>query len=279
MKIPNLITPFVSLIFAAAASASAPTFTAYTSVAPVAKVMEEVGAGYWTTAPLVGKGKNPHTFSPTPQEAAAFSKAAVYLAVRIEIDEAVKARAPQSMRYVEVEVPEAAGEEADDPHLWLDPDGLVLIARASREAFSSVDPAHKADYATACAQFERKVGEASDEAKAILSPYKNRKFYVQHDAFTRFAKACGLVQISVEEHEKEPTAQRLVEVLRLMRGDGTKVIYAQPGHNPAPLEALAGPIGAKIEILDAVPEDPVADLAERAKILAKDFASNEVNGK
>jgi ABC-type Zn uptake system ZnuABC Zn-binding protein ZnuA len=253
------------------------TFVAYTSVAPVASILEKVGAGYWTAAPLVGVGKNPHTFSPTPREAAAFSSASIYLAVKIEIDEAVKSRAPKSMKYVEVAVPASSdGEDEDDPHLWLDPDGMILIARASRDAFSSCDPAHAADYATACAGFEKSVNEAAETAHKILAPYQNGKFYVQHDAFTRFAKKFNLVQISVEEHEKEPTAQRLAEVSRLMREGGSKVIYAQPGHNPAPLEAIAAPIGAKIQILDAVPADPVTDLVTRAKILANGFAANEV---
>jgi len=274
------VAAFLSLLVVSTASAAADTeFAAYTSVAPVASIMGKAGAGFWTAEPLVGKGKNPHAFSPTPQEAAAFSKAAVYLAVRIEIDEAVKARAPKSMKYVEVEVPQEDGEGIDDPHLWLDPEGMILIARASRNAFSSRDPAHVADYATACAEFEKNVGLAAEKAKKILAPYKNRKFYVQHDAFTRFAKAFDLVQISIEEHEKEPAAQRLVEVSKLMREDGAKVIYAQPGHNPRPLEAIADPLGAKIEILDAVPSDPVAALALRAEILAKNFAEGESAGK
>jgi zinc transport system substrate-binding protein len=242
-------------------------FVAYTSVKPVAFVMERIGAGHWTVRSLVEEGKNPHTFALTPRAAEELSASRVYLAVGIEMDAAVKSRAQASMKYVEAHV------DADDPHLWLDPDGLVLIARTARDAFFEADPEHRSDYAVACSQFESEVSDAVGAARTLLEPFKGCRFYVQHDAFTRYAAAFGLVQVSVEENEKEPTAARLVEVTRMMQADGTKIVYAQPGHNPRPLQVLAESVSARIDVLDPMLSDPVDGLVARAQILADGFNS------
>jgi zinc transport system substrate-binding protein len=270
-------------LFANAASAAdaGDAFVAYTSVSPVAAVMQRVGAGHWQARSVVEEGKDPHTFALTPRKAAEFSAARVYVAVGIEMDPVVLSRAPASLIVADVELPPEArtgkgpvdpdDEDGHDPHVWLDPEGLVATARAASTAFISVDPAHKADYEASLAKFEADVAAASAKAVNILKPYKGRRFYVQHDAFTRYAAHFGLVQVAVEEHEKEPTGMRLAEVTRMMQADGAKALFAQPGHNPRPLEVIAKPIGATIEILDPMLPDPVEGLVTDADLLAKSF--------
>ena len=271
----NTIKTCLFLILSACGlhAAQAEVLLASTSVKPVAVVMERIGVGHWHVQALVEEGKSPHTFALTPKLAAGLSASSVYLAVGVELDESVVRRAPKTMRVVDVVLNEIEGVDADDPHAWLDPEGLIIIAKASRDAFASSDPTHASDYETACAAFENDVSAASEKAKAILAPYKDRRFYVQHDAFTRFAATYGLVQIAAEEHEKEPTAERLVELTRLAQSDGVKVLYSQPGQNPRPLEVIAESIGAKIGTLNPVPSDPLEDLVIRAQTLADSFAA------
>ena len=142
--------------------------------------MERVGAGFWTVRSLVEEGKNPHTFALSPRTAAELSAARVYLAVGIEIDAAVKTRTPDGMSFVVVQDP---NDKGNDPHLWLDPDGIMLIARAARDAFFEADPEHRAEYAEACSALESEVKEATRQAHSILYHYRGSHFYVQHDSF------------------------------------------------------------------------------------------------
>lgn len=255
-------------------------FVAYTSVAPVATIARMVGAGMWEVRSIVEEGKDPHTFALTPRTAAALSSASAYISLGLEMDPMVVTRLPESVRVVEVpgaaeEHDHAAAHEEEqghDPHVWLDPDGLIATAKAVSAAFAEADPENAAAYEDALKKFEASVADADASARKALSPWKGRRFYVQHDAFTGFAEHYGLRQVAVEEHEKEPTGVRLAEVTRLMMADGSKVIFAQPGHNQRPLEVIAKPVDAKIGILDPMLPDPVAGLVLHAKTIAESFS-------
>ncbi len=262
--------------FAGASRAASPEFSAVTSVEPVASLMREAGAGLWQVRAMTPAGQDPHLFTLRPEEAAAFHAARIYLAVGMEADPILIDRAPKGMEIVRV-LPEL---EEEDPHLWLDPEGLAAIARASRDAFAGADPAHSAGYAAACAALESRLAANVEKAKGLLAPYAGRSFVVHHGAFTRFASAFGISQVALEEEEKEPSAEHLAEVTELVKKEKIAFLYAQPVHNPAPLEIVAKAAGAQIRSIDPLPADPVAAIAERAETLARGFAEeNAHNGR
>ena len=57
----------------------------------------------------------------------------------------------------------------------------------------------------------------------------------------------------------------------MMQTDGTKILYAQPGHNRKPLEVIAQSLDARVDTLDPLVPDPVAGLVQRAQTLADGF--------
>jgi len=276
MKIHALVPVIALLLATGFARAATPELAAATSVEPVAAVMREAGAGFWRVRAMTPAGQDPHLFTLRPEEAAAFHAAKIYLAVGMEADPVLIARAPEGMAVVRV-LPEL---EAEDPHLWLDPEGLAAIARASRDAFAKADPAHAADYAAACARLEERLAANVEKARGLLAPYAGRSFVVHHGAFTRYAAAFGLTQVALEVEEKEPSAAHLAEVAELIRREKIAFLYAQPSHNPAPLEIVAKATGAAMLSLDPLPADPAQALVERSEILARGFAREDaLNGK
>jgi len=252
---------------------AAPSLVATTSVEPVAFVMRSLAADHWQVTAMSPKGADPHEFALRPAEASDFHASKIYLAVGMEADIQMIPRAPKTMDVVRV-LPELA---ESDPHLWLDPEGLAAIAMASRDAFTRADPEHAADYSAAFEAFSARLAASSLRAGEILRPFAGRAFVVHHAAFARFAQTFGLRQVALEENEKEPSAARIAEIAAQIRDEKIAVIYAQPGHNPAPVEAIAHATGAAVRELDALPSDPVEALEVRAKILAEGFAANNAD--
>jgi zinc transport system substrate-binding protein len=277
MRILSIASVFALVLsFAGASRAATPVYSAATSVESVAAVMREVGAGFWQVRAMTPAGQDPHLFTLRPEEAAAFHAAKIYLAVGMEADPVLIARAPKGMAVARV-LPEL---EAEDPHLWLDPEGLAAIACASRDAFAGADPDHSAEYVAACATFLERLAANVEKARGLLAPYAGRSFVVHHGAFTRFAAAFALKQEALEVEEKEPSAAHLAEVTELIRREKIAFLYAQNAHNPAPLEIVAKATGAQIRSLDPLPADPVAAVAERSVILARGFAEEDAqNGR
>ncbi len=261
---------------------------AFTAVPPVAGLMERVGAGHWQANALVEQGKDPHTFSLRPRMAADLSAASLYVFCGMEMDNVVRNRPQNGLVFVDLLSEEEAGvaykEEghthevhghghgAMNPHLWLDPEGILHIAETLRDSYSRLDPANAVDYTAAYAALEEELASLDAEIRSLLAPYKGRRFYVQHDAFTRFAAHYGLEQVSVEEHDKSPSAARLEALSRQARKDKVRMLYAQSGHNPAPLHTLAAPLGARVEYLEPLGRDALASLRTIAETLALGYA-------
>ena len=267
------------LAFALAAflssSLHASFLVATTSVAPVAEVMSELSAGHWQVYAMTPKNRDPHEFTLRPEEASHFFASKLYVAVGMEADVQLIPRASKEMDVVRV-LPELA---ATDPHLWLDAEGLAALAKAVTQAYGKADPAHLSDYAAANSLFLARLDNADGRAKEILAPFAGRAFVVHHGAFARYAAANGLRQVALEENEKEPSASRIAEVAALVAKEKICILYAQPGHNPAPLQSIAASTGATLRELDALPRDPVEALADRARELAAGFEAKGADGK
>jgi ABC-type Zn uptake system ZnuABC Zn-binding protein ZnuA len=189
------------------------------------------------------------------------------------LDDMVESRVAVEGKMLVVGIGDADAQQGEeDPHVWLYPDGIAGIARAARDAYTKLDPDHAALYAESCMKIEAELRETEERVREILAPWKGRRFYVQHDAFAHYASYFGLEQVALEEHDKDPGAARIAELVRMARADGVKVLYAQQGHNPAPLRVMAGPLGAFVVSLDPLYPDPVHGLLVHARKLADGFA-------
>jgi zinc transport system substrate-binding protein len=250
--------------------------SAYTSVPPAAYIAEQVGAGHWTVGALAQQGKDPHTFSARPSLAAELGKSRIYFALGMEMDTiAMDKLGHAQLRTIEIadgHHHEAEAGHSHDPHIWLCPEGLLEIASAARDAFSQEDPANASDYKEAYERVAARIAAADEQAMEILRPYAGKRFYVQHDAFVHYAEHFGLRQAAIEQHDKDTSAARLSEILQMARQDSVRVLYSQPGHNPANLEAMAKAIGARVEPLDPMSANPIDAIVSYASTLASGFA-------
>lgn len=253
--------------------------TAYASVPPLAAVVEHIAGGHWAVGSVVRTGQDPHTLSLTPMESASLTHAGLLFSTGSEMEASLTARI-QGPELVLVNglnsvVP---GHEHADSHIWLDPDALKQYAAVVAEALARKDPGRAEVYTTNNTIFAARVSAAALQARSVLNAYEGRRFYVQHDAFGRFAEAFGLEQVALEEHGREPGPRDIEQLARKARADGVRVIWIQPGRNAAAAEALAKSLGAELRELDPLPTDPVAGLVKTARKLAEGFALEDVAG-
>ncbi len=168
-----------------------------------------------------------------------------------------------------------AQESELDPHLWLSPRLLPLLAQHACEALQSLDPEGAEFYAANLATFVNRLQEADARAAQALAPYRGRAFFVYHPAFGYFAEAYGLHQIAVEHGGKEPSPKRLAEFLHRARASNARTIFVQPQFDRRAAETMAQAIGGTIATLDDLAEDPVANLEAMAGRIAASFEEGE----
>lgn len=249
----------------------------FVSIPPQKWLVKEVGEELVNVGILVKEGQNPHTFEPSPKQIAALSQAKVWFIMDMEFEHQlvrkISSVAP-GLKIVDMtdrvqkhamdeshdehgheEEKHAHGDEELDPHVWLSPENLLLMADTVADTLAAVDSENKAKYTDKLAHIQMELYRLDQELSVRLKPYKGASFYVFHPSFGYFAHSYDLVQEPVEVGGKSPTPRQLAELITKAKADKVKVIFVQPQFDPKSAQAIAQSIGGTVVPLDALAEN------------------------
>jgi len=141
-----------------------------------------------------------------------------------------------------------------DPHVWLSPPLVKIMARNILTALAEADPGNKAAYQENYDRFVGEIDELDVKIRDIFAKNTgNREFVVFHPAWGYFAKAYGLKQVPVEKQGKAPGPKGLAALIDHAGERGIRVIFVQPQFSEKSAETIARDIGGKV-----VKADPLA---------------------
>ncbi len=258
-------------------------FIVFVSIPPQAFIVGRIGGGLVDVKVLVQPGQEPHTFEPLPKQMTELAGARLYFKVGMPFEERLvekiaagfhELRVVDSLKGIEkVELHSHSedGREEHDPHVWLAPSMVRIMAANTAEALSQADPGNTEAYK---ANLEGLLAELNDVDSAIrerLAPFKGRAFYVLHSAFGHFAEEYGLRQMAMETEGKLPSPKRLASLIGMAREEGARAVFVQPQFDRKSAEALANAIGGEVVVLDPLAGDLCANLKDIAEALAASF--------
>ena len=93
------------------------------------------------------------------------------------------------------------------------------------------------------------------EIHDILAKGGNNSFMVFHPAWSYFAEAYGLKQISIERQGKEPGPRSLKEIIEKGKNLKIKVIFVQKQFGLSVANKVAKMLGATVQELDPLAEN------------------------
>ena len=108
-------------------------------------------------------------------------------------------------------------------------------------------------------------------SQTTLAPYQGRAFVVFHPSWGYYADDYGLRQIAIETEGKEPSDSEITRIQEETRSLGVSVVFVQPQIAGQSAEAIAGVIGARLETLDPLAPDVVANLRRVTDSIAGGF--------
>ena len=286
-----LVIAWVMLLGAQKAQADVEVFV---SIPPQKWLTEKIGGQHLTTGVLIAKGQDPHTFNPTPKQVEALGRSTLYFTIGLEFEEKIVDKISQSSLKLQVvnciagidriamaehhhHNDEAAhhddGDEKEkhheeghddhaefDPHVWLSPVNLKIMAAEIAKAIVAVDPENEIDYNANLDQLIQELDELDQKITTQLQPYTGETFFVFHPSFGYFAKSYGLNQEAVEVEGKLPTPKQLSHLIDEAKADGVKVIFVQPQFDSRSAEVIATAIDGDVVPLDALAEDVKGNL-------------------
>ncbi len=272
-----------SQLFGAPAAGEPDPLRITVTLPPQAWLVGQIAGERVDVRALVGPGDSPATFSPNDAQTTEVARSALFFRIGVPAENAPWFHAVERMgrpRIVDlregivlrdIEAHHHQGDHhpgsALDPHIWLSPERLRIMAGTVAQALTEIDPGGRAVYASNLEGLVTRLRVLEEEIRGLLSPCEARSFFVFHPTWGYFAEDFGLQQVPLERAGKEPSESELSALVRQVRARGARVVFVQPQIQGQSAQVIARAVGARVETLDPLAPDLAANLRRVAERL------------
>jgi len=245
------------------------------SILPQKYFVEKIAGNLLQVNVLVPPSSSPHNYSILPSQMKDLAKSKVWLQIglltfedalhdklaSLNKDMAIvncsKGIVPIAGTEYEEAGHEHAANEGFDPHIWLAPVEVKIIARNTADA-----TAFEVNYTKFIVQIDS-ISALIDQKLAQL---KNRDILIYHPALAYYARQFGLKQVALELDGKEPSTRHLKDVVDLAHKQNIHVIFIQKEFDSAFALQLSREIEGEVVIIDPLDynwEKQLMDITEK----------------
>jgi zinc transport system substrate-binding protein len=260
----------------------------FVPVLPYEFLFERIGGDWIEVSAIVQEGGDCHNYSPSPRQITEISKANLifsgglsfesnfFISVGDGITSPKEIDLLEGLELLEgtcgecesvkADGKEPAGlehdhEELRDAHVWLSPKMLLQQAERIAAILKQHAPLEASkDIDANLAVLKSELAGVDAELTEKLASVKGTAFYVYHGAFAYFAADYGLEQKAIEIAGRSPSPKQVTAIARQAKEEGVKVIFVQPQFDQSAAESLAETINGKVQTLDPLEKDIIANL-------------------
>jgi len=141
-----------------------------------------------------------------------------------------------------------------DPHLWLNPQNMLVLMDAIASWLSNQDPEHAEQYQRNAEQTRQRLQTLDSELQTDLDPIRSKPFLVLHDAFQYLEQHYRLNSIGsiAVSPDRRPGARRLVSLRRRLRDSDAICLFAEPQVSRRVIDSLTDGSNTRTGILDPI---------------------------
>ena len=225
-----------------------------TSLTDLASVAQLVGGKHVTAQSLCRGYEDPHFVPAKPSLMKAIQHADVFVSVGLELDGGwlplvlPGSRNPRiqpgTKGFVDASegvhvlekpvgtVSRAAGDihPLGNPHYYLDPKALEVVADHLAGVFAELDPANAADYSANARAFDERMETSLARWQKAMEPYRGAAVVPYHGNFIYFADRFGLKLFGTVEPKPgiPPSPHYVNKLAESMKKSGVRVVVYQP---------------------------------------------------
>jgi zinc transport system substrate-binding protein len=247
----------------------------FVSIAPQKYFVERIGGDEVQVEVMVNPGESPATFNPNPKKMSRLANAKIYFSIGVPFEKVwisrIKNIQPElkiiSLNKNAVSSSHQHHDEGD-PHIWLSPPLVKKMARDIETALSKQRPEKSVFYKNNYQTLIKEIDKLDQEIRQIFAKKKNHTFMVFHPAWTHFAEAYGLEQISIEHQGKEPGPRALQEIITKGKKLNIKVIFVQKQFGLSVAKKIAVMMDATVQEMDPLTENYMDSMRNTAKAIS-----------
>src|SRR4051794_34811495 len=222
---------------------------------PLQWVTQRVAGNHASVSTLASPGREPHDLKLTIKQTAVVGDTDLVVyekGLQPAVDDAITTTDPS---HVVDAMSVAATEERDgttDPHVWLDPENMVRIARAVETQLSAVDPRHADDYQASFNSLRTDLDRLRSAYTRGLKHCSLDTVVVSHDAYGYLPTPFTYEGIDGLSPDAEPSPARLAQLRDLIQTEHLTTVFTEPLGSAAMADTLASSAGVQTAVLDPI---------------------------
>lgn len=248
------------------AAETAPT-RVFAGIEPVAWVVREIGGDRVEVETLLPPSAAPETFEPGARHLVRLAGADHLFVIGLPFERQFVERMSSGQEFPPVTDLSLEGATRGDPHLWLDPLRLQVMARVVTDRLVSLQPEAEPLLRARESAFVARMQELDGELGARLAGHEGEVLLTVHPAYGAFTQRYGLRQVALEVDGHSPTARYLAELSAQLRDRGPMPILTQPQHSDRAARVLERELDLRRVEVDPLAADVTAVLRRLAEVV------------
>lgn len=158
-----------------------------------------------------------------------------------------------------------------NPHIWLSPKMVKQMSRRITDELSLLKPERKGVYEANYEKFCQEIDALDTEIINMIEKCQGRIIIIFHPILTYYARDYGIIQEALEPGGKEPTPQRMTEVINLAKAENIRVIYIQSEIDREQAAVFAEEVNGEIVEINPLSPQWAENLKEITRIITERF--------
>lgn len=238
----------------------------------LADMARNVAGNRLSVESLLPIGADPHSYQPTPQDAARIADSKLLIVNGADYErflEPLLANAGGQRTIIEASAGISPRKDANvvDPHMWLDPNNVIVYVQNIRDGLIQYDPAGKADYQSNAEAYIAKLKnlDAWITEQVNQIPANQRLLVTNHESMGYFAARYGFTVtgtlIESFSSDASPSAGQMAGLIDQIKSSGAPAIFLDASNNESLAQQIANETGVKVITdlhLESLTEGPPA---------------------
>ena len=246
---------FLVLALVSCSGGAAPDVLTTTTI--LADVARNVAGDRLTVGSLLPAGTDPHSYQPVPQDATMVERTKVLVVHGSDYEGFLQPLLDSAGR--EKNVIEASkgarllsDEQGNDPHLWLDPNNVIVYVDNIREGLTQFDPDGADVYEANASAYIDHLTELDAWINGLVAQIepKRRVLVTNHEAFGYFAEHYGFIVVGAVipgySSDSAPSAQQMADLIEQIKLHEASAIFLDASDNPDLAKQIAAETGVKV---------------------------------